>query len=176
VIPRKLTPAEALEVFRDWRAVERADMTSTAFYDKWGTFDRAVSDAIDAIEEAMAQKPPAEVDVAKAWAGHVQWMAELEARDKALLERIKSIRPTEPADPVPIINIEPGKLVVVSPGAACRFTDRVIVRRFDEHEPAAPWPNDRSILQAIDEKIIGRDLKFVLRMLARRIGVQGVPQ
>lgn len=56
---RKLTPAEALEVFRDWRAVERADMTSTAFYGKWGTFDRAVSDAIDALEEALAQKPPA---------------------------------------------------------------------------------------------------------------------
>ena len=151
---RKLTPAEALEVFRDWRAVERADMTSTAFYDKWGTFDHAVWSAIAALEEALAQKLP--------------------------------------ATPMPIADIEQGTFVVVSPGVSCRFADRVIVRRFDEHEPAAAQvPSDDddgsicSVFRLINATGVEkpRDIKAMLcyligvsKKLARRIGVQGVPK
>ena len=95
--PRKLTPAEALECLRDW-----CNLCMSDFDRKWGErkTGQMVDIAVAALEEALLQKPAA-VDLAKSWAGHVQWMAELEARDKALLERIKAIRPTEPAAPVP---------------------------------------------------------------------------
>lgn len=55
-----LTPAEALECLQDRRAVDRAELSSSAFYDRWGTFDSALWRAIDVLERlANEAKEPA---------------------------------------------------------------------------------------------------------------------
>ena len=133
---RKLTPAEALECLRDW-----CNLCMSDFDRKWGErkTGQMVDIAVAALEEALLQKPAA-VDLAKSWAGHVQWMAELEARDKALLERIKAIRPTEPAAPVP--------------------SDEEIVKQLAWARAAERHSATCTLVE----------------MLARRIGVQGVPK
>jgi len=138
---RKLTPAEALEVFRDWRAVERADMTSTAFYDKWGTFDSAVSDAIAALEEALSQqqKPaaPHAMEPSCAKCGHP-----------------KSNHPFR----------HPFQPVMLSLGAS---------------PTAAPVPSDEEIVKQLEwARAAERHSATctLVELLARRIGVQGVPK
>ena len=138
--PRKLTPAEALECLRDWRSTTMSLMDHRR---KWGQLelDGLFRIAIAALEEALAQKPPA-------------------------------------AD-APIIDIEPGTFVVVSPGAL-RFTERVIVRRFDEDKLAAPVPSDEEIVAQLGYVMASQgelvEVYGALRLLARRIGVQGVPK
>ena len=136
---RKLTPAEALECLRDWRSTTMSLMDHRR---KWGQLDLDVlfRIAIAALEEALAQKPPA-------------------------------------AD-APIIDIEPGTFVVVSPGAL-RFTERVIVRRFDEDKLAAPVPSDEEIVKQLEwARAAERHsaTRTLVELLARRIGVQGVPK
>ena len=97
----KLTPAEALDHIRAGYHPETMGRNTK----NWKAFA--------ALEEALARlaaleaKPVEQADsaaldrLAKAWAGHVLWMADLEAQDKARLEKIKAMRPVEPAQPVP---------------------------------------------------------------------------
>lgn len=146
---RKLTPAEALECLRDRRAVDRVELSSTMFYDRWGTFDHAVWSAIAALEEAMAQKPPAVVDMNVCEIDHL-------FLNTGVLYRF---RRAEGCD-------------------ACASYGK----RSDK--PAAPVPSDEEIVAGFNMvdlpsntpwAAIGR-LTNVVSLLARRIGVQGVPQ
>lgn len=195
-----LTPAEALDVVRFMLSPSK-EFAGRPTYCVRGV-EVTKEECLAAIAKELDEHQEFSVEVHH----RLQRMApEAKGNTGELLDyvekKLAELAQKPPAAPVPVVDIEPKTFVVVSPGAPCRFTERVIVRRFDEHKhvapvieqslgakdawekawsdkPAAPVPSDKEIVDAIKRSETWGDKTSysALRLLARRIGVQGVPQ